>query len=196
MFHLACLFSDLSAAAHTAKHSRLRIVICAAVCEDRLIFAAAFFVAHGTPLSAWPPATATGLVLFSWIRALLALGSDLLQSRWRWSPQQAQLLYANRSLVVAPDPSVTPGPLFRSPPPHFLRIRSTGVPSPGRTRPPYVPFFIPLESVLPGNTPSISSPTSHWDILLRTAAFSPHLTSWVACLIDAVLWPRLIITTP
>jgi hypothetical protein len=89
--------------AHATKQSRLRIVISAAVCEARLIFAAAFFVAHCTPRSAWPPATATGLVLFSWIRALIAHGSDLLQSRWRWSPQQAQLLYANLSLVVAPD---------------------------------------------------------------------------------------------
>ncbi len=37
-------FSDLRAAAHAAKQSRLRIVISAAVCEGRLIFAAAFFV--------------------------------------------------------------------------------------------------------------------------------------------------------
>jgi hypothetical protein len=69
-----------------------------------LIFAAAFFIAHGAPRSDWSRATATGLVLFSWIRALLAHGFDLLQPRWRWSPQQAQLLYANLSMVVAPEP--------------------------------------------------------------------------------------------
>jgi hypothetical protein len=87
------------------------VVISAAVCEARLIFAAAFFVAHGAPRPTWSTATATGLTLFSWIRALLAHGSVLLQSRWRWSPEQAQLLYANLSLVVAPPPwSTLPGP--------------------------------------------------------------------------------------
>ncbi len=97
-------FADLRAAEHATKQSRLRIVISAAVCEARLIFAAAFFVAHGAPRPTWSTATTTGLTLFSWIRALIAHGSALLQSRWRWPPEQAQLLYANVSLVVAPAP--------------------------------------------------------------------------------------------
>jgi hypothetical protein len=97
-------FADLRAAAHSPKQSRLRIVISAAVCEARLIFAAAFFVAHGASCPTWSAATAPGLTLFSWIRSLLAHGSALLQSCWRWSPEQAQLLYANLSLVVAPVP--------------------------------------------------------------------------------------------
>jgi hypothetical protein len=70
--------ADLRAAAHATKQSRLRIVISAAVCEARLIFAAAFFVAHGASRPTWSPATATGLTLFSWIRALLAHGPPLL----------------------------------------------------------------------------------------------------------------------
>ena len=82
-------FSDLRAAAHAAKQSRLRIVISAAVCEARLLFAAAFFVALGAPRPAWPRLTSTGMTVFSWIRALLAHGSELLQSRWLWTPQQA-----------------------------------------------------------------------------------------------------------
>ena len=97
-------FSDLRAAAHAAKQSRLRIVVSAAVCEARLLFAAAFFVALGAPRSAWPHLTSTGMTVFSWIRALLAHGSELLQSRWLWTPQQAQLLHAHLSLVVAPAP--------------------------------------------------------------------------------------------
>ena len=88
-------FADLRAAAHATKQSRLRIVISAVVCEARLLFAAAFFVAHGAPRSTWSPATATGLTLFTWIRALLAHGAALLQSRWMWSSEQAQLLHAH-----------------------------------------------------------------------------------------------------
>jgi hypothetical protein len=68
------------------------------------LFAAAFFVAHGAPRSTWSPATATGLTLFTWVRALLAHGPVLLPSRWMWSPEQAQLLHANLALVVAPSP--------------------------------------------------------------------------------------------
>ena len=97
-------FAELRAAAHSPKQSRLRVVISAAVCEARLIFAAAFFVAHGAARPTWPAATASGLILFSWIRSLLAHGSALLQSCWRWSPAQAQLLYANLALVVSPVP--------------------------------------------------------------------------------------------
>ena len=81
-------FAELRAAAHSPKQSRLRVVISAAVCEARLIFAAAFFVAHGASRPTWSTATASGLTLFSWIRSLLAHGSALLQSCWRWSPEQ------------------------------------------------------------------------------------------------------------
>jgi hypothetical protein len=95
-------FADLRAAAHATKQSRLRTVISAAVCEARLVFTAAFFVAHGAPRPTWPCATASGQTLFRWIQALLFHGSDLLQSRWRWSPEQARLLYAQLSLVVSP----------------------------------------------------------------------------------------------
>ena len=97
-------FADLRAAAHATKQSRLRIVISAAVCEARLVFAASFFVAQGAPRTAWPHVTATGSILHSWIRALLAHGAQLLQSRWLWSQSQAQLLHAHLSMVVAPSP--------------------------------------------------------------------------------------------
>ena len=95
-------FADLRAAAHVTKQSRLRIVISAAVCEARLVFAASFFVAQGAPRTVWPHVTATGSTLHAWIRALLAHGAQLLQSRWLWSQSQAQLLHAHLSMVVAP----------------------------------------------------------------------------------------------
>ena len=122
-------FSELRAAAHAPKQSRLRIVISAAVCEARLIFAAAFLTALGSPRHSWPHSTATGRALFTWIQALLAHGTALLPSRWSWTHQQAELLHAHLAMVVAPAPW-TAAPL---PPCLFSGRLSTGAPLPGRT---------------------------------------------------------------
>ncbi len=93
-------FSDLRAAAHAAKQSRGRNVISAAVCEARLIFAAAFLVAHGAPRSAWPLLTSTGMT--SWIQALFAHGSAFLQSRWLRATREAPAPWSSTPLTVLP----------------------------------------------------------------------------------------------
>jgi hypothetical protein len=97
-------FGDLRAAASATKTSRLPLVAGAVVSEARLVLGACFLMSQGSGRPSEHPSARTGAALYSWLKALLADGTPLLEQLWHWTRPQCQLLHAQLAQVVSSRP--------------------------------------------------------------------------------------------